>query len=305
MRLKTMPFIYNQAIQPSELIRPALKWLENGHQIILVTLINIEGNAPYPVGSQMLINEHSEYIGQITGGCAESAIADQAVMVMNKGANLVQRYGLDSPFFDIKLPCGSGIDVYFDCLMTQQKLELISATLEQRKDCFYDYETSQGAFTKVYKPTPRLILLGQGPILVVLAELAIMSGFDVACIAQNIQTETLLSQAGLKSQPLSHSSDMVSQELDCYTAMISLFHEHELEIGLLMQALETDAFYLGALGSRRTHVTRLESLIMHGVERSQLARLRGPVGLDIGANSPAQIAVSILAEVIAEMNSID
>lgn len=267
-----------------------------------MTLVGIDGSAPYPVGSQMLVTDQGNYLGQITGGCAETAIADQAVMLINRHENATLRYGLDSPFFDIRLPCGSGIDVYFDTSITLENLSGIASQLDQRLVYRSVLNTDVGSFEKTYVPNARLILFGQGPILVLLAELAIKSGFDVACVAQNQYTEKLLISAELAALSLERARTEFAIELDEFGAMVSLFHEHELEVELLAQALNTNAFYIGALGSRSTHAARLESLKSHGIETSQFERIRGPVGLDIGANTPAHIAVSILAEIIQTMN---
>ncbi|MFT6406824.1 MAG: xanthine dehydrogenase accessory factor [Arenicella sp.] len=297
-----MSLIYSQSEQRSELIHAAINTLSAGQRVALVTLVGIDGNAPYPVGSQMLVTEKGAYLGQITGGCAETAIADQAVESIKNAENTTLRYGLDSPFFDIRLPCGSGIDVYFDTSSTLENLAPIGLQLEQRLAYTQVLHTANGAFEKTYLPNARLILFGQGPILVLLAELAIKSGFDVACVAQNQHTDQLLESAGLKAVPLARARDEFMHELDQFSAMVSLFHEHELETQLLADALTTKAFYIGALGSKRTHAARLQSLKDHGVDAALFDRVRGPVGLDIGANTPAHIAVSILAEVIQRMN---
>jgi xanthine dehydrogenase accessory factor len=250
----------------------------------------------------MLVNDQAEYLGQITGGCAEMAIADQAVMTISERKNITLRYGLDSPFFDIRLPCGSGIDVYFDCDITVDNLLAIANKLESRQVYVQSLNTGIGQFDRRYLPSTRLVLVGQGPILVLLAQLAIKSGFDVACISQNEYTEGLLHQAKLKSVGLHATNKAFACEFDNFTAMVSLFHEHDLETSLLSDALSTSAFYIGALGSQRTHATRLDNLKRYGVDDQELNRIHGPVGLDIGANTPAHIAVSILAEIITHLN---
>ena len=297
-----MSLLYTPSNQPTELIQSAVHYLAAGRRVALVTLVHIDGNAPYPVGSQMLVTDQGDYLGQITGGCAEAAIADQAVLLIERRENATLRYGLDSPFFDIRLPCGSGIDVYFDTSITLENLKQIRAQLKQRLVYRQVLTTGVGAFNKTYLPSARLVLFGQGPILVLLAELAIKSGFDVACVAQNQHSEKLLTSAGLLALSLEQARTEFSSELDEFGAMVSLFHEHELEIELLAEALKTNAFYIGALGSKRTHSARLESLRSYGAETSQLQRICGPVGLDIGANTPAHIAISILAEIIQKMN---
>jgi len=242
---------YNQAKYEHELIATALEWCEEGASIALVTLVSIEGNAPYPIGSQMLVKQDGDYIGQITGGCAEAAIADQAVLAIQCEQNKTVRYGLNSPYFDIQLPCGSGIDVYFQVNLTSQSLKEIDSRLRNRQEVKQVLNTEFGEFTKVYLPKPRLTLAGQGPILLSLAQLAVLSGFDVACIAQNKATETNLETSGF--YVISIDDAELNRELDSYSAFVSLFHEHDYEANLLVQALQSDAFYIGALGSKKTH----------------------------------------------------
>ncbi len=298
-----MSLIYTQSDNPRELVEPVIKWLGLGRRVVMTTLVNIEGNAPYPVGSQMAVNDRGDYLGQITGGCAETAIADQALMVMSNGESKTLRYGLDSPFFDIQLPCGSGIDVFFDCEITLESMSAIADQLSAREVYRQTLDTALGAFERTYLPSTRLMLFGQGPILVMLAELAIKSGFDVACIAQNEHTLAILENAGLDGMPLHQAQNRFAAELDKFGAMVSLFHDHDIETALLAGALNTDAFYIGALGSKRTHLARLEALRSCGVDESSFGRIYGPVGKNIGANTPAQIAVSILAEVIESLNA--
>ena len=283
-----------------EHVSHALRLLNAGKKIALVTLVHIEGNAPYPVGSQMLVSETGEFFGQITGGCAESAIADQAVAAIERGENLTERYGLDSPYFDIQLPCGSGIDVFFDCQLNREYL----LALETELDCRRSATRSISSITKEYLPNARLLALGQGPILCKLALLALECGFEVVCVAQNEDTEKRLLDKKIACHLLD-SSFSLSQACDDHTAVVSLFHEHDLEIPLLKEALSTDVFYIGALGSKKTQQARLDSLRAACVAEALLARIHGPVGIDIGANTPSQIAISILAEVVAVLNDLD
>ncbi len=302
-----MTFKFNVSPQSRELIDTALSWSEQGVSIALVTLVAIEGNAPYPMGSQMLVSETGEFIGQITGGCAEVAIADQARLAIKAKQNATVRYGLDSPYFDIKLPCGSGVDVYFDVGLSTEILRQIHSQLSSRQAHIQSLDTTIGKVDKCYRPTPRLVVAGQGPILQRLTELATRTGFDVACISQNSATKTLLKAAGFNSNSITSLMKVSDQQklidtLDRYSAFVSVFHEHEFEVPLIQSALKSKAFYIGALGSRKTHAARCEALCAKGVTQQQLDRVYGPVGIDIGADTPAQIAISILSQVIQQMN---
>ena len=271
----TKPQIYT-ANQPRELINSAILWLEQGHKIAMLTLVAIDGNAPYPVGSQMLVRDDGEFLGHITGGCAETALVQQALLAIAKSENIVERYGLNSRFFDIKLPCGSGLDIEFDVVRGLQAYQNIASALDNR-------EAVKVSDAKTYYPIQRILLFGQGPILDSFIELATRSGFEVVCF-ENTQSYDVLSYC------------------DQYTGLVSLFHEHELEIDTLVSVLGKGLFYIGALGSQRTHAARLATLAENGVADELAREIKGPIGLDIGAITPSQIAVSILAQIIEIMN---
>ncbi|MFT5573253.1 MAG: xanthine dehydrogenase accessory factor [Cryomorphaceae bacterium] len=271
------------AAEPRELLSQAGAWLDAGSQLALLTLVNIEGNAPYPVGTQMLVNDQGEYSGQITGGCAEVALADQAVALIKSGQNSVERYGLNSKYFDIQLPCGSGIDVHFDVQKTDENFRSIAQKLDSRQTVIDRIEHAEIDFSKTYLPNERILIFGEGPIKSALTELARRSGFDVLEVSY-------ASQKNFESV------------CDQHTAMVSLFHEHDKEIELFALGLKFDLFYFGALGSRNTHAQRLEKLKAKGLNDASLAKIHGPIGSNIGAVSPSQIAVSILSEIISVMN---
>ena len=296
-----MPLSINLPHAPQNLISKAVDWSRAGQKFALITLIGIEGNAPYPVGSQMLVNENGDYLGQITGGCAEQAIADQARESIRRSSNSNHRYGLNSPYFDIQLPCGSGIDVFMDVASKQCDYLLIAQSLASRNVVSQELATLLGRLLKVYTPNQRVIILGQGQILVSLAEIARLSGFEVICIGQNSQTVQKLAEAGIAALELSQLGGDILDYCDAYTGVVSLFHEHDHEIPILHSALLSDAFYIGALGSRSTHAQRIDSLSKLGNQESQLTRIHGPVGLDIGAQTPAHIAVSILAQIVQKL----
>ena len=296
-----MPVIINYPPNPRNLISTAIEWLQRGDQIAMITLVNIEGHAPYPTGSQMLVNQTGEYRGQITGGCAESALADQAMSVIKQDSNTSQRYGLDSPFFDIQLPCGSGIDVYFDVKTTLTQYEKVAAQLQQRHAVQINLGTETDCFVKHFQPNERLIIFGRGPILTHLAELAISSGFEVVCIAQDNKNIEQLGEVGISACDLQYGQSSFTQYCDNYTALVSLFHEHELETAILGTGLEQSLFYIGALGSKLTHSRRVNALMENGYTKNTTDEICGPIGMDIKAQTPAHIAISILAEVIEKM----
>ena len=290
----SLPINYPE--NPSNLISDAVRWLEAGHRIAMLTLVEIEGSAPYPVGTQMLVNETGDFIGQITGGCAEAALALQAIEAIKVAENSHQRYGLNSPFFDIRLPCGSGIDILFDVTTPLADYQVINEKLNNRRSVHISYPAPEGKLEKSFLPNERLIVCGQGPILVQLVALAQSAGFEVIALTHEQALKPI--DGGIHYADLDANRRQMVEHCDEFTAFVSLFHDHDYETDLLMSVLGSPLFYIGALGSQKTHQHRVDLLRDAGVDESMLQRVHGPVGLDIGAQTPAQIAVSILAELI-------
>ena len=269
------PQYYVSSIE-NEHIDKAVAWSEAGYDIAMLTLIGIEGSGPYPIGSQMIVRDDGESKGQLTGGCAETALVQQALTAIKNKQNTTERYGLNSRFFDIKLPCGSGLDIEFDVQTGLDEYLLIAGKLNNR-------QAVQVSEAKTYLPAPRILLFGQGPIIERLIELANNTGFDVLLF--------------------DHQKIYNFQNYcDAYTAVVSLFHEHEHEAELFLNLLDQPCFYFGALGSRETHRLRLETSKVRGVGVKNLSKIDGPIGIDINSQTPSQIAISILAEIIAVMN---
>ncbi len=285
-----------------ELISTTLDFLANEHQVALVTLCNIEGSAPYPLGTQMLVRDDGFFVGQITGGCAEQAIADQALVNLQSKTNGTQRFGLNSPYFDIQLPCGSGIDVLVDVETPIEEYQEIQTSLDARREISKVLKFDTGSIERKYLPNQRLVLVGQGPILMHAAKLSLATGFDVCCLAQDDRTLDYLRRYDLQASLLA-DTQLEESLLDRYTGVVSLFHEHELENDILSLALNSESFYIGALGSRRTHSQRREQLIaQHGHDMRELERIHGPVGININAQSPSQIASAVVSQAIDELN---
>ena len=287
---------------PRNLIAKAVEWMEGGQQIAMLTLVEIEGSAPYPLGTQMLVNEQGDYIGQITGGCAEAALALQAVEAIKNSQSKHQRYGLNSQFFDIQLPCGSGIDVFFDVSTSLSEYRELNDTLLNRESVDRYYAAPSGQMVKTFRPNERLIVCGQGPILHHLAELALATGFDViSMVPTKAASASALDDDAHQYVEIDKGLVELENYCDEFTALISLFHEHDYETELFVKTLDTPLFYIGALGSRATHRRRRGLLIDAGVDERKIERIHGPVGVDIKAETPAHIAVSILAQVIEHL----
>jgi len=307
-----------------------LFWQQQGLKTALLTLVNVEGSSPRTIGSQMLVNESGQSVGMLSGGCVESALVEAAVLAIQSGQWQLIRYGLDSDYFDIKLPCGSGIDVLISPVDNGEWLSQL-ATLTEGRQPFtlkldiehqsveidssikanvasekkhqwsrQQVEQQLKVFSKIYVPRQRVFAVGQGAIFD--AFLNLSAALDME---RRIYSSTLPND--FKSQDteyirLTSPARFDAAGLDEYSAMVLLSHDHDWDIPILIETLKTQVAHIAVLGSRETHKQRLSLLEAEGVSKEDLARVKGPAGLDIGGNTPPEIALSILAEIVAQKN---
>ncbi len=272
-----------------------LDWRKVGRKTALLTLINTTGQSPRPIGSQLAVCDTGEACGLITGGCAESTLVLDALEAMRLGENRTELYGEGSRFKDITLPCGSGLKVFFDVLISDAEIRQIIASRDARQPASMAISApNEPAYTRRYLPTCRLIVVGQGPIVQALAQLA-----PALEIELDIWSPDEALAAKLNGHHLTSPNDF-DIALDRYCAVATVFHDHTYEPPVLLKALNSDSFFIGALGSRKAHARRLEVLKEADVEADALRRIHGPVGLDISAGSPPEIALSIMAQVVEQ-----
>lgn len=259
----------------------------------------------------MVVTEDGRYEGYLSGGCAESVIAAEAVAAMTARTNRVLRLGAGSPYMDIRLPCGAAIDLYIDVGITDPVVMAIKESLGARAPLALDTDLGSGrhhwvtnpaqalaenTFRRWYLPQRRLLIAGKGPNTPALANIAAASDYEVVVMSPDSSTINTCSGERMKVFRLEHPDVFACPPTDPWTAAVLLFHEHEWESRILETLLRSDCFYLGALGSRKTHHQRIEQLAEKGFNE-EVSRIHAPVGLDIKAKTPAEIAISILAEI--------
>lgn len=308
-------------------VLPALAgWRRRGKRAALVTLAGIEGPGPRPLGAQMAVSEDGSSNGYLSGGCLEGAIAIEAQAVIRAGQNRLVRFGRGSRYFDIALPCGSGLDLYFDQGLALSTLEAMSRLTVARRPFTLDTRLDDGTsaicespaadvfgelttrrdgvvFRRAYLPTPKLLLIGAGPALVAIARLASIAGLALDILTPDDHARRTLSDHGLEAMGLSTTTLSPGTAPDRWTAAVIAFHEHDREPPLLAEILHSPAFYIGALGNRRVHAERLAQLSALGFVAHDLARLRPSLGLIPGAKSQATLAAGVIADILAEAKS--
>ncbi|GGX57242.1 XdhC family protein [Saccharospirillum salsuginis] len=297
----------------------AADWLDAGESVVLVTLVGIDGSSPRPLGAQMAVTGSGQACGFISNGCLEREIIDRAHRVLARGENECVRYGKGSPYIDIVLPCGSGLDLYFDQSMDPALIRQARDRLQQRQPVAIETDLDRGhsrlttvggsspsdvsrsdgrTFVRHYPPALRLLLCGEGPALRACARLAHTSGFEVQVHTPEAASLAALARDGLPVIRMRHRGDPVELKTDAWTAAVVLFHDHDGEPELLARLLDSPVFYIGAQGSQRTHASRVEALRLAGFDDRDIVRIHGPMGLIPRSKNPTTLAVSTLAEVL-------
>ncbi len=281
-----------------------------GRPAAIVTLAGIEGASPRAPGAQMAVAADGRAAGQISSGCLEGAIIEEARAAMDRGRGGVVRYGRGSAFIDIALPCGSALDLLYTVEPDAEALNGALVALRARRATALTFRDrgvgkadstaagwKDGALTRIYRPNLRIVAAGLGAELVTLSRVASAAGYTVCAVSHDAQTLTLCTAAEkIQLQSAQTPPDIA---IDRYTAVVLLFHDRDWEIAFAPHALGSPAFYVGAVGSRRTQAARLASLRAHGVSADALARLRGPIGLIPATRDPSALAISIQAEIVS------
>ncbi len=295
----------------ADVLRFALSERRAGRPAVVVTLAEIDGASPRALGAQMAVAEDGRFAGSISSGCLERAIVEEARAAMARGTGGVIRYGKGSPFLDVTLPCGSGVDLLFTVNPSADVLNDAVAALDTRRpvaarfdpgamrlsDAQRSEREDDTMFTRVYQPPLKIAAAGVGAELVLLARIARAAGHRFCAISPD---ETILAQCGAEeSLHLKSSTSLPKIPADPWTAFVFLFHDREWELAVAPAVLASPAFYIGAVGSRRTHGERFEALRETGLDDAALSRIEGPIGLIPATRDPSALAVSVLAGVIA------
>lgn len=310
--------------QSDDMAALALHWHRAGRGAVLVTVVETWGSAPRRAGSQMVVDGAGGMRGSVSGGCVEGAVVLEAVAALAAGQARLLTYGVsDQDAFAVGLACGGTVrlllqpvgavlsEAVLAALVGQGAVALVTdlATFEAAlvpagADAAVDARllsdrsgVDEGRFIAVQNPALRLVVVGAVQIAQALLPMARACGYGVTLIDPRTTfggAERFPGEAIVEDWP---DAALAALRPDARTAVVTLSHDAKLDDAAIGYALRSPVFYLGCLGSRRTHVLRLERLAAQGFAPEELARIHAPAGLDIGAASPAEIALSVLAEI--------
>lgn len=314
-------------------LRALAAWRSAGQRALLATVVRTWGSSPRPEGSIMALCESGAVMGSVSGGCIEDDLiarftsawrGEGADAASVNGPPLFAKYGVSADeAHRFGLPCGGTLELLIEFDPEAAKLsELLAAlaagTLMQRSVRLRDGAVEQRPATEpttlqvssehivnTFGPEYRMLIIGAGQLSEYLATMALFSGFAVTVCDPRDEYRSGWSVPG--AQVVSDMPDDVVTAMrpDRRTCVVALTHDPKLDDLALLQAIETEAFYVGGIGSRRNNAARRERLKTHFEQTdASLARLRGPIGIYIGSKTPPEIAVSVMAEVLAVKNGV-
>ncbi|QHE94070.1 hypothetical protein PI93_006695 [Pandoraea fibrosis] len=313
----------------AEVLDAVARWQAQGDDVLLATVARTWGSAPRPVGAMMALATRGRVAGSVSGGCIEDDLLAKVAGGFRPGERPhVQTYGLTADeAHRFGLPCGGTLELVVERVTPRSALDAMRDAIRRGSLGVRDLDlhTGQARVRSVAKPsafayTPtrltvpfgprwRIIVIGDGQLTHHLVAMAVPLGYQIViCDPRDIHDEPPDARHGASpSVHVTRTREMpddliVRLRPDGRTAIVALTHDPKLDDMALLEALKSDAFYVGAIGSHRNQTSRRERLGMFDLTTTQIERLHGPVGLPLGARTPPEIALAILAEITALRN---
>jgi xanthine dehydrogenase accessory factor len=303
-----------------DILTPLSIWLKDKRKIALATVISTWGSSPRPVGGQMAIDQNGEIIGSVSGGCIEGAVITEGIKSLSDGKTRVKDYGISNDMaWEVGLACGGELKVLIQPLQIEDKiifsiverirkreviklkintksgLRTIDKSISQQSSSFNQL---MNEFIHIIDPKPRLFIIGAVHIAQELVKLATIADFEITLIDPRDHFATKKRFPNCQIINDWPDNALSKFKFDKATHLVTLTHDPKIDDPALIYSLKKNIGYVGSLGSKKTHQKRCERLSLLGFNQNDLNKIHGPIGLDIKAKNPAEIAISILGEII-------
>ena len=304
-----------------DILTPTSVWLKEKRKVSLATVISTWGSAPRPIGGQMAIDSNGEIIGSVSGGCIEGAVIAEGIEAINDGKTRIRDYGISNDMaWEVGLACGGELKVLIQPLEIEDKIIFsVVEGIKNRKqiklkiNCSNGYRTldntlinqvsyfdkEQNEFIQVIDPKPRLFIVGAVHIAQALVSLAKTTDFEIILIDPRDHFATRERFPDCKVLNEWPDTALSKYSLDPSTHLVTLTHDPKIDDPALIYTLRENIGYIGSLGSKKTHQKRYDRLSSLGFNENEINKIHAPIGLDIKAKTPAEIAVSVMAEIIS------
>jgi xanthine dehydrogenase accessory factor len=300
----------------------ALSWLNEGTRVVLVTVVETWGSSPRPVGSMLAVSEDGRFCGSVSGGCIEEHLVAHIdrefperpyLTAYGATADETRRFGL---------PCGGNLRLVVEPIRNANGIAEVVAALRERRRVTrtLDVNSGEAGVTKagdeeqfsfdgallktVHGPHWRLILVGAGHLARYLARMALMLDFTVFVTDSRLEYRAQWDIPGTTLLEGMPDDAILALGVDPHSAIVTTAHDPKVDDMALLEALKSEAFYIGSLGSPRTSAKRRIRLALFDLTQEQIDRLHAPAGIPIGSHTPAEIALSMIAEVVAARNGL-
>jgi len=307
-----------------EVIQTALDWLQRQQPVILITVLKTWGSSPRPPGSLMILRKDGVHAGSVSGGCVEEDLLARYQQDELSDTYPTQiDYGIDrQEATRFGLPCGGRLELLVEELQDQSQLQQLLENMQEQTLVArqvnlhsgnvslqpatpdHEFSVSTDAVTKVFGPRWQMLLIGAGHLSQYVSQLALMLDYQVIICDPREEYIREWNVDGTRLTTIMPDDAVLKFAGHERSVVIALTHDPKLDDMALLDALNSSAFYVGAIGSTRNCDARRKRLEQLGLSKQQIQRLHAPVGLDIGSHTPPEIAVSILAEITALRNSV-
>ena len=307
-----------------EVLKTAASWIGAGHRCELITVIKTWGSSPRPIGATLAICDDGRVVGSVSGGCIEDDLIERVRQSgITRMVPEIVSYGISADeAHRFGLPCGGTIELAIEPLSSASTLidlldrlerhELVARKLDLQTGAVTltsapagaVQQIADGVLTTIHGPRWRLFIIGAGQLSRFLAQVATAMDYHVTVCDPREEYRAGWHLPGVRLVHAMPDDLVIDAQLDHRSAVVALTHDPKLDDLALMEALKSDAFYVGAIGSRMNNAKRRERLKEFDLNDEQLARLHGPIGLYIGSKTPSEIAISILAELTAIKNGV-
>lgn len=306
-----------------EVLQRASDWLQQGYRAHLFTVIQTWGSAPRLPGAMLVVREDGHLVGSVSGGCIEDDLADKAKHQALPAQPTILEYGVNQDEAQrFGIPCGGQIKIFSEPLNDAAQLMPMLESLAQRRllkrsvhlstgEVQHRYVLPEGQpyleadwFHSYVGPQWRLLIIGANQLGSILASMAQALDFHVMICDPREEMRAEWHVEGADWLPGMPDDVVLEINPDPHTAIVAVTHDPKLDDMALLEALKSDAFYIGALGAVKNQEKRKQRLRSFDLSEQEVNRLHGPVGIRIGSRTPAEIAVSILAELIQERSKV-
>ncbi|MDC0228008.1 XdhC family protein [Alphaproteobacteria bacterium] len=304
-----------------DILTPLSVWLKDKKKVALATVISAWGSSPRAVGGQMAIDINGQIIGSVSGGCIEGTVITEGINSINDGKTRVKDYGITNDMaWEVGLACGGELKILIQPLNIEDELIFhIVNNIKKREltkvkiNCLTGsrkidnsitnqlsyYDKQKNEFIHIIDPKPRLFVVGAVHIAQALISIARTADFEIILIDPREHFATQKRFPNCKILNEWPDEALSNFTLDQATHLVTLTHDPKIDDPALIHALKRNIGYIGSLGSKKTHQKRYERLLHLNFSKNDLSKIHGPIGLNIRAKTPAEIAISIMGEIVS------